>query len=103
MARSNPHSSRARRKRPTSEAEKRTSSHEVLPADQPHSGHPTPRIGSLRDVDGIRLEMGRVYREARRGSLDTREAGRLVYMLGELRKCYEISVLERRLIALESQ
>jgi hypothetical protein len=45
--------------------------------------------------------MSQVYRDARRGALETSEAARLVYMLAEIRKTYEVSVLERRLAALE--
>jgi hypothetical protein len=47
--------------------------------------------------------MGRVYRDARRGQIESSEAARLVYILGELRKTYEASTLERRLAALESE
>ncbi|MDE2295249.1 MAG: hypothetical protein KGL36_07285 [Gammaproteobacteria bacterium] len=63
---------------------------------------PSPRI-CLRDIDAIRREMGRVYRDARRGQIESTEAARLVYILAELRKTYEASTLERRLIALESE
>lgn len=93
---------RARRARMTSAASKSTLVGEVPATDQSNTQPPAPRIGSLHDVDAIRREMSRVYREARRGTLDTREAGRLVYILGEIRKCYEVSVLERRLAALEN-
>lgn len=75
---------------------------EVLPRAQPPSSPPTPRI-SLRDVDAIRREMSRVYRDARRGRIESTEAARLVYILAELRKTYEASTLERRLAALESE
>lgn len=71
-----------------------------MPAIQSPTRPPTPRI-CLRDVDAIRREMGRVYRDARRGQIETTEAARLTYMLSELRKTYEVSVLERRLAALE--
>jgi hypothetical protein len=53
-------------------------------------------------VDAIRREMSRVYRDARRRTLDTQEAARLTYMLAELRKTYEVSVLEGRLDKLEN-
>ena len=66
---------------------------------------PTPRGRSspikLTNADEIRLEMARVYREARAGKLEAQQATRLVYMLGEIRKAYETSVIERRITALE--
>lgn len=57
----------------------------------------------LGTPDEMRLEMARVYREARAGKLDTQEASRLVYILGELRKAYETHVIDTRLKALESR
>lgn len=103
MSKSKPHSSRSRRGRTTSRAAKSMSDGEVLPSDQQDARKAAPRIGPLHDIDAIRREMGRCYREARRREIDTREAARLIYMLGEIRKCYEVSVLERRLTELESQ
>ena len=55
----------------------------------------------MRDIDAIRREMSRVYRDARFGRLESAEAARLVYILAELRKTYEASILERRLAVLE--
>ncbi|BDI07138.1 hypothetical protein [Sphaerotilus microaerophilus] len=57
----------------------------------------------LGTPDEMRLEMARVYREARSGTLDTQEASRLVYILGELRKAYETQVIDQRLKALENR
>ena len=73
-------------------AERRATIGDVLP--------PTPRI-NLSTAEDIRREMSRVYREARANELDTRVAGRLVYMLGQIAKAYEIEVIEERLAALE--
>jgi hypothetical protein len=92
---------RARRKAGTSVAVKGALSGEIVPPAQAPAPPPTPRRISLRDVDAIRREMGQVYRDARRGAVETSEAARLVYMLSEIRKTYEVSVLERRLAALE--
>lgn len=61
---------------------------------------PTPRI-NLSTAEDIRREMSRVYREARSNELDTREACRLVYVLGQIAKAYEIEIIENRLAALE--
>lgn len=62
---------------------------------------PPPTRINLSTAEDIRREMSRVYREARSKELDTREAGRLVYMLGQIAKAYEIEVIEERLAALE--
>ena len=76
---------------------------EVLPPAQPPARLPpsTQRI-CLRDVDAVRREMGRVYRDARRGQIESTEAAKLTYILAEIRKTFEVTVLERRLAALES-
>jgi len=82
-------------------AEKGTLSGELLPRDQPPAAAPPSRRICLRDVDAVRREMGRVYRDARRGAIESTEAAKLTYILAELRKTFEVSVLERRLAALE--
>lgn len=82
-------------------AEKGTLSGELLPRNQPPAPPPTSRRICLKSVDAVRREMGRVYRDARRGEIETTEAAKLTYILAELRKTFEISVLERRLAALE--
>ena len=75
---------------------------------QPQEGQPTglvvlpaPRL-NLNDLDGVRREMARVYRDMRQGSVATQDGARLVYVLGELRKMFEITDLERRLTAIEN-
>jgi hypothetical protein len=59
------------------------------------------RIGPLDTVGGVVTEMGKVYRQARRGELDSTLAGRLVYMLTQMRGALEAGVLEERLRKLE--
>lgn len=61
---------------------------------------PSPRI-NLSTAEDIRREMSRVYREARAGEIDTQRASRLVYILGQIAKAYEIEVIEERLARLE--
>ncbi len=61
---------------------------------------PPIKLDSLRH---LRDEMGRVYREARAGKIDTQDATRLVFVLGELRKLYEVIELEQRIDALEGK
>ena len=59
------------------------------------------RIGHLVSVGGVVTELGRVYRQARRGEMDMAEAKSLVYCLRELRCALEAGDIERRLEELE--
>ncbi len=59
------------------------------------------QIGPLNSIGGLVVEMARVYRQARRLEIDTVDAGRLVYMLTQMRAALEASDIERRLDALE--
>jgi hypothetical protein len=61
---------------------------------------PTPRM-NLNNVDGVRREMSRVYRDMRSGSIATQDGTRLIYVLSELRKMFEVCDLERRIELLE--
>lgn len=56
---------------------------------------------SLANPESIRQEMARVYREARANKLDPADATKLVYMLSQIGKLYELSVIEQRLQLLE--
>ncbi|WP_298158502.1 hypothetical protein [Ferrovum sp.] len=47
---------------------------------------PTPKQIKLKTLDDVRLEMSRVYRDARQGRIDCQEGSRLIYMLGALGK-----------------
>ena len=64
---------------------------------------PSARPGPIRltTVDEIRVEMAKVYREARRRTLPTEEATRLVYVLTQIVKAHEVAVIEPRIEALE--
>ncbi len=61
------------------------------------------RIGPLNTVGGVVTELGRVYRQARRGELDIADAKALTYVLREIRCALEASDIERRLEALEEK
>lgn len=61
---------------------------------------PAPRI-NLNDLDGLRREMARVYRDMRGGRVPSQDGARLVYVLGELRKVFEACDLAKRIAALE--
>jgi hypothetical protein len=64
---------------------------------------PTPRVTiHLKTIDDLRLEMGKVYREMRKGTLDSQTGSRLVYVLGEIRKLIELADLEQRIELLET-
>ena len=59
------------------------------------------RIGPLDTVGGVVTELGKVYREARRGALDLGDATRLAYILREIRCALEAGDIERRIEELE--
>jgi hypothetical protein len=61
------------------------------------------RIGRLDTIGGTIKEMGCVYREMRRGELDTLEGKRLVDALTAIRQGLEITDIEKRLIELEGK
>jgi hypothetical protein len=63
---------------------------------------PTPRL-NLKTVDDLRREMGKVYRDARGGRIETGDASRLVFILSQMGKMLELGELERRLIVLEEE
>ena len=48
--------------------------------------YPTPSKIKLNELEDVRREMARVYREARDGKMDASEAGRLAYILRQYRK-----------------
>ncbi len=60
------------------------------------------RIGPLKNVAGIRRELGRVYRDARSGDLEPADASRLAFILRQLRECIEICDFEGRIAAVET-
>lgn len=61
----------------------------------------SPKKLNLSHPENIRQEMARVYREARGGEIDTQDATRLIYMLAQIAKAYELGVIEQRLQTLE--
>ncbi|MGE3245397.1 MAG: hypothetical protein AB7J19_03625 [Beijerinckiaceae bacterium] len=52
------------------------------------------RIGKIDTLGGVIGEMGRVYREMRRGQLDTMDGKRLVDALTAIRQAMEIRDIE---------
>ena len=61
---------------------------------------PTPRI-NLATSEDIRREMAKVYRETRCNKILPSNGTKLVYMLINILKAYEVTEIERRLTALE--
>lgn len=59
------------------------------------------KVGSIKTIGGVLSELQSVYRQARRGEIDTLDASRFASILAEARKILEASDLEQRLKALE--
>ncbi len=60
--------------------------------------HPTPRLGTAAEV---RMEMARLYRDARGGQIEMADATKLAYILTQLATLMRIDDLEQRTAALE--
>lgn len=63
----------------------------------------TPLKIRLSTLEDVRLEMAKVYRDARQNRLDSQDASRLVYMLTQIAKMHETTELVKRLEALEGK
>ncbi|WON74533.1 hypothetical protein [Nitrosospira sp. Is2] len=61
----------------------------------------TPPKIKLTELEDVRREMARVYREARGGMIDASEAGRLAYILSGIGKLIEATEIEKRLVQME--
>lgn len=71
------------------------------PADTEIIEAPPPQKIRLHTADDVRVEMARVYREMRGGSLDVKKGCSLVYVLGQIGKMIEVSIVEKRIEQLE--
>ena len=60
------------------------------------------RIGRLTTVGQVAAELGRLYRQARRGDVAVADASRLATILAAMRQCLEASELERRIADMEA-
>ena len=60
--------------------------------------HPSPRLGTAAEV---RMEMARLYRDARVGQVEVGTATKLAYILTQLATLMRIDDLEQRTAALE--
>lgn len=61
---------------------------------------PTPPI-NLHNLEAVRREMARVYRDMRTRKIDSQDGTRLVYVLSQIAKVHEIEVLEKKVAELE--
>lgn len=62
-----------------------------------------PRVGTLATLHKVRLEMTKLYREARQGKLESSEATRLVFILQNIAKLIESSDLSTQIAELEER
>lgn len=62
---------------------------------------PTPPKIKLNSLGDVRREMATIYREARAGTIDISDAGRLAYVLTGIGKLIEAEQIETRLAELE--
>lgn len=72
----------------------------ICPVDTLIDCDPTPRI-NLSTSEDIRREMARVYRETRCNKILPTNGTKLVYMLINILKAYEVTEIEQRLTDLE--
>ena len=59
-----------------------------------------PRLANL---EGVRVEMSRIYLEMKSGRRDSQEGSRLVYVLTQIAKVLDLTEIEQRLISLEER
>lgn len=60
------------------------------------------RVGKLANATMVGIEIARVYRQCRRGEMDTSEGYQFANILAILAKCLEQSSLEQRMAELEA-
>ena len=81
----------------------KTHSTELLPShhiDTLVDPDPHPRI-NLSTSEDIRREMAKVYRETRCNKILPNNGTKLVYILTNILKAYEVTEIEKRLVELE--
>jgi hypothetical protein len=60
------------------------------------------RVGKLTNATMVSIEIARIYRQCRRGEMDTTEGYRYANILSLLAKCLEQSNIEQRMAELEA-
>lgn len=70
------------------------------PAGEPNGSPvmvlPTPKVPNLHNLEAVRREMARVYRDMRAGHIASQDGARLVYVLGQMRAMFEAADPARR-------
>jgi len=79
---------------------KNTEDSPIYSVDTASDVDPTPRI-NLATSEDIRREMAKVYRETRCNKIMPSNGTKLVYMLINILKAYEVNEIEKRLTDLE--
>lgn len=75
---------------------------EWLPANPtPYQKKGKVSIG-LKKIEDVRMEMSRVYRECRNGTIDPSVGTKLTFMLAQIGRLIETADLERRVEQLEN-
>lgn len=69
--------------------------------DTPHP--PPQRVSRLKTLDDVRIELAKVYREARIKELPMHDAKGLAYLLQGMSAVLKDTELERRIAALEGE
>lgn len=64
---------------------------------------PAPRSINLHNLDAVRREMARVYRDMRTNRIDSQDGARFVFALSQIAKMFEMCDLEHRIGRLEEQ
>jgi hypothetical protein len=64
-------------------------------SDQRNQGSVPPRPGRLDRLSSVRAEMAKLYRAAKTGRRDAREATSLIWMLNSIRGALEAEAIER--------
>jgi hypothetical protein len=74
---------------------------EIIEIDSQPATSP-PRWMSLKTLMDVRVEMARVYRDARSKKIPSGEASRLVFILGQIGRIIESEELSRRAELIET-
>ncbi len=76
---------------------------DVLPTPHQDDAEINQRVSkiNLNDLDAVRREMARVYRDMRTYKIASQDGTRFVYVLGEIRKVFEAVDMDKRISALE--
>jgi hypothetical protein len=64
---------------------------------------PPPRAINLHNLDAVRREMARVYRDMRTHQIDSQDGARFVFALSQIAKMFEMCDLEQRIGRLERE